>query len=78
MKITETQYRLLTDFYAHCFNVFHEQADDMFSWWAEKLDEAGIAWRVQNSVSAIANNKSSIGLYLRTHLQNKGVIIIKA
>lgn len=75
MTITEKQYRLLTEFYGHCFKVFHEQSDDMFSWWADKLDGSGISWQVQNSVSAIATNKHSIGLYLRTHLQNKGVTI---
>lgn len=75
MSISEQQYRLLTAFFAHCINVFHEQAEDNFGQWSEALDKASIPWRIQNSVSAIASNKASIGLYLRTHLNQKGITV---
>ncbi|MAD75601.1 MAG: hypothetical protein CML20_12580 [Rheinheimera sp.] len=76
MRITEEQYKLLVDFFNHCFNVFHNSNADNFSWWAEKLDQNKISWKIQNSVSAIATNKDSKNLYLRSHLSNKGVIFV--
>lgn len=76
MQITGAQYNLLTSFFCHCFNVFHEGNSDNFSWWAEKLDKAKIPWRIQNTVSAIATNKASTRLYLSTHLKNKGVTVV--
>lgn len=65
MKITRKQFELLKAFFAHCFNVYHNDYEAVFSlgFWAEQLVKAGIPWSVQNIVAEAAETKSNNDVY---------------
>lgn len=71
ITITPKQYDVLSGFYAHCFAVCHDGVKNDFVWYANQLDEAGVPWHVQNTVALIADDRQSMGLYLKTYLKNK-------
>jgi hypothetical protein len=73
MLITAKQYDLLQGFYAHCYCVYHKGVNADFGFWATQLDNSDVPWSVQNFVAVTAEDKDSIGLYLRTHLAKKDI-----
>lgn len=75
MQINRKQYDSLTGFYAHCYTVYHDGAKADFGFWAEQLDKCEVPWHVQNSVAVTAEDRSSMALYLSTHLARKGIAI---
>lgn len=74
--INYSQYRLLQDFYLHCYNVFHFSAQDNFARWADDLDNLQIPWFIQNTVSDIAQDIKSKSLYLSSLLKNRSIQIV--
>ena len=76
MKIlTMGQYRILCDFYAHCYNVYHRRSVADFDYWAGRLDKEGIAWSIQNITAGIAGKYDSQNRYLRTHLEKYNILV---
>lgn len=73
--LTAAQYNYLQGFYTHCYCVHHEQVDADYAFWASQLDKQQIPWWVQNTVAVTAEDRSSIALYLRTHLAKHGITV---
>lgn len=75
MLITHNQFDTLQGFFAHCYAVYHDDVKPDWGFWATQLDTRNIPWSVQNTVAVTAEDKSSISLYLRTHLSHRNITV---
>jgi len=75
MLITRKQFEVLQGFFAHCYAVYHDNVKPDWAFWAEQLDTINIPWSVQNTVAVTAEDRSSIDLYLRTHLIRRNITV---
>lgn len=73
--INSKQLDLLKGFFTHCWCVYHESAQQGFGFWAQQLDNAGIPWSVQNTVSVSAEQRASRGKYLTTILKERNIVV---
>jgi len=53
-------YEALNGLYLHCWAVYHEGTQSDFSFYADKLDGLRVPWWVQNAVSILAEQRTSI------------------
>lgn len=74
--LTWDQCRLLADFFTHCICVYHHNAQEGFAFWADRLDEAGIPWTLQNKASCLADDRTNQRFYFKTLMKQEGVTII--
>lgn len=73
--ISLKNYRLLSDFMDHVFNVYHYKNKSDFFTWAARLDAAGISWAVQNLAAGCMDDYKNKGLYNSTLLRGCGILI---
>lgn len=59
-SITEEQFNMLLGFKLHIWTHYHEN-DASFDpvFWAQKLDEKGISWFVQNTVAILMETRAN-------------------
>jgi hypothetical protein len=73
--ISYEQQEELAGFFLHLWNIYHGESENRLGFWQARLDEIGISWSVQNSVSALARTRSNGFLYFRTILKSKNIIV---
>lgn len=73
--ITPKQYNHLMGFYTHCWLYYHDNIQPQFAFWAEELDRVEVPWSVQNTVSVLAEERSTIGKYLTSLLKERNIVV---
>jgi len=71
--ISREQKDLLSGFFLHCWNVFHNKEKSCWDFYAEQMDKAGISWRIQNLVAYAAEKRDNGFLYFSTVLKNLNI-----
>tara|TARA_R110002049_G_scaffold225946_1_gene397888 strand:- start:1143 stop:1376 length:234 start_codon:yes stop_codon:yes gene_type:complete len=74
--ITQDQYRHLQGFFFALSCHYLEGIKTNFGHWSNLLDDRGIPWNIQNSVSELAQYKINTGFYLSTLLKEKGIAVL--
>lgn len=70
MELSYKQLDLLKGFHFHCKSAFQGGGKLDHGFWATELDNAGISWRIQNTVAESAAYKANNELYLSTILNS--------
>ena len=73
--ITFKQYDHLQSFFFALYCHYHEGIKTNFGHWANLLDDRGISWSIQNTVSELSQHKENTGFYLSTLLKQNNIII---
>jgi len=77
LSITRDQRDLLSGFFLHCWNVFHNGEKAFWDFYADQMDKAKISWRIQNLVAYAAENRDNGFLYFSTVLKNLNIKVEK-
>ena len=77
MEITEQQKKILSGFFLHCWNVFHNNEKAFWDFYADQLDRAGIPRNIQNLVAYAADKRDNGYIYFSTVLKNLEIKIRK-
>lgn len=73
--INKDQYDYLKGFFNSLWCSYHHKSEFNANHWANILDDAGIPWHVQNTVSALAHKRENNGFYLSTLLKQNNITI---
>tara|TARA_R110002012_G_C11473820_1_gene594263 strand:+ start:45 stop:290 length:246 start_codon:yes stop_codon:yes gene_type:complete len=74
-EISRQERDLLQGLYVHCYGVQHNGCKANYDFYVKQLDEAGISWRLQNIVSAFADDRKSRHKYFNTLLKEQNILI---
>ena len=73
MMINDKQLMMLESFKLHTWNVFHNNAKNMFKFYAEELDKLGISWSLQNKIANWCSIRENGFKSLKEFLKNEGI-----
>lgn len=73
MTLSHDQFSELQGLFLHCWAVCHEGVQSDYGFYAERLDNALVPWRLQNIVAEIAETRSSFASNLKSLIRGKGI-----
>ncbi|MCF6207511.1 MAG: hypothetical protein L3J47_11600 [Sulfurovum sp.] len=75
--ITQEQFSTLQGFMLHIWNCNHGKPENKrdHTFYAEKMDEAGISWYVQNTAAYLMEKRENGWKYFRGLLASRGILV---